>query len=63
VVKRGHSYFLVCPIVRHESDQYEEERKQIRTLRAKVKKLKRRLARHEDKPGKTGKPKRAISPI
>ena len=37
----------------------EKERKQIKTLKAKVKKLKRWLAANEDKPGKSGKPKKS----
>ena len=42
-----------------ESDQYEKERQQLKTLRAKVKKIKRWLADNDDKPGKTGKPKKS----
>lgn len=39
--------------------QREREKQQIRTLRSKVKRLRRWLAENEDKPGKTGKPKKS----
>jgi transposase len=39
--------------------QIDREKKQIKALRAKVRKLKVWLAEHEDKPGKTGKPKKS----
>lgn len=37
----------------------ERERQQLKTLREKVKKLKRWLSENEDKPGKTGKPRKS----
>ncbi len=46
-----------------ESNQHQRERRQLKTLRAKVRKLKRFLARHEDSRARAGAPRRATSPI
>lgn len=43
----------------HDDAQIDREARQITTLRAKVKKLKRWLDDHDDKPGKRGQPKKS----
>lgn len=42
-----------------QSSAVEYEKQQLKTLRAKVKKIKRWLADNDDKPGKTGKPRKS----